>query len=198
MKRFWLQRPQPSESSSWPLTAWGGCSPPNMHVVGLHASALAPQPLLWQVEQKCLRCDANRHRLQRRRPSEAAPDPPPGQPRARLHCRFRKIRFGVQKCVKSPIGMRTRTRIPYGLLWDELFLDPKSHFPQSTIAAESCAQEQTRAGQGAASPARATVWPPGARACCRHRRRRPRRGSRSGTCTQCTRPRASHTSRYLG
>ena len=32
--------------------------------------------------------------------------------------------------------MRTRTRISYVLLWDEdlVFLDPKSHFPESSIA----------------------------------------------------------------
>ena len=29
----------------------------------------------------------------------------------------------------NSIGMRTRTRVSYDLLWDELFLDPKSHFP---------------------------------------------------------------------
>ena len=29
--------------------------------------------------------------------------------------------------------MRTRTRISYVLLWDEVFLDPKSHFPESSI-----------------------------------------------------------------
>ena len=29
--------------------------------------------------------------------------------------------------------MRTRTRISYVLLRDEVFLDPKSHFPESSI-----------------------------------------------------------------
>ena len=36
-------------------------------------------------------------------------------------------------------GMRTRTRISYVLLWDEVFLDPKSHFPESSIGADHLA-----------------------------------------------------------
>ena len=38
-----------------------------------------------------------------------------------------------------PSGMRTRTRISYVLLWDEMFLEPKIDFPKSSMLGDSIA-----------------------------------------------------------